>query len=182
MRISWRMHVNTWLNTWRPTGRLHTLRAATHPTLCSIAPWPRPPWQLRLNPSPTCRYRCSLPCVATWSSSMASLLQGKGNRKKNTPSKDRARITMGYWRVPYPSPNHTKVTMAAQEIEMPDCNSVVCLCSSPLTDLSMIKIMQHTYTNPYVINIIISPPQSTQCPLIWSACRTLQCPLAVWEI
>ncbi len=181
MRISWRMHVNTWLNTWRPTGRLHTLRAATHPTLCSIAPWPRPPWHLHPNPSPTCRYRCSLLCVATWSSSMAPLLQGKGNRKKNTPSKDRARIE--YWRVLYPSPNHRKVTMAAQEI---DCNSVVCLCSSPLPYLSNIKILQHANTwkknIPYVINIIISPPQSTEGPLIWNACRTLQCPLAIWEM
>lgn len=177
MRISWRMHVNTWLNTWRPTGRLHTLRAATHPTLCSIAPWPRPPWQLRPNPSPTCRYRCSLPCVATWSSSMAPLLQGKGNKKKNTPSKDRARITMGYWRVPYPSPNHRKVT--AQEIEMPDCNSVVCLCSSPLTELSMIKIMQQTYTrSQYPIrgqHNHKSPTVHTVSPHL----KHLQCPLAV---
>lgn len=148
MRISWRMHVNTWLNTWRPTGRLHTLRAATHPTLCSIAPWQQPPWRPRLNPSPTCRYRCSLPCVATWSSSMAPLLQGKGNRKRNMPSKDGARLTMGYWRVLNPSPNHWKVTMAAEEIEMPNCNSVVCLCSSPLTDLSNnINNTTHTHTH-----------------------------------
>lgn len=34
MRISWKMHVSTWLSIWRRTGKPHTPLAALHSTHC----------------------------------------------------------------------------------------------------------------------------------------------------
>lgn len=83
MRTSWRTPASTSLITWRPTGRRHTPQAATLPTLCSTVLWPRQPWPPPLSPSPTYRYRCSLPCAEIWicGKTWTVLLPGSGKWK-----------------------------------------------------------------------------------------------------
>lgn len=57
MRISWKMHVSTWLSILRLTGRPPTPPAAPHSILCWAETSALPPWLHTLHlPSPACRW------------------------------------------------------------------------------------------------------------------------------
>ncbi|CDQ78966.1 unnamed protein product [Oncorhynchus mykiss] len=69
---------------WKAT---HPPQPVTPPTPSSTAPWPRPPWPPPQSLSPTCRYRCSPPCAATWSSGPAWMAPGPSMGKEGSSNR-----------------------------------------------------------------------------------------------